>query len=30
MFVGAVIGGMWGERYHRRADRTILATKPST
>jgi hypothetical protein len=30
MFVGAVIGGIWGERYHRRADRTILATKPGT
>lgn len=24
MFVGGAIGGMWGERYHRRADRTIL------
>jgi hypothetical protein len=28
MLIGAVIGGIWGERYHRRADRTILA-KPS-
>jgi MFS family permease len=26
MFVGGVIGGLWGERYHRRADRTIVAT----
>jgi MFS family permease len=25
MFVGGVIGGLWGERYHRRADRTIIA-----
>jgi hypothetical protein len=25
MFVGGVIGGLWGERYHRRADRTIVA-----
>jgi hypothetical protein len=25
MFVGGALGGMWGERYHRRADRTILA-----
>lgn len=25
MFVGGVLGGMWGERYHRRADRTIVA-----
>lgn len=23
MFIGGVIGGMWGERYHRRADTTI-------
>jgi hypothetical protein len=28
MIVGAVLGGIWGERYHRRADRTILA-KPT-
>jgi hypothetical protein len=27
MFVGGAIGGMWGERYHRRADRTILAAR---
>jgi uncharacterized membrane protein len=25
MFVGGTLGGMWGERYHVRADRTILA-----
>jgi hypothetical protein len=25
MFVGGVLGGVWGERYHRRADRTIVA-----
>ena len=25
MFVGAVLGGIWGEYYHRRADRTIAA-----
>lgn len=25
IFVGAVLGGLWGERYHRRADRTIVA-----
>ena len=29
MFVGGTIGGYIGERYHRRADRTILAT-PTT
>jgi hypothetical protein len=23
MFVGGMVGGFWGERYHRRADRTI-------
>jgi hypothetical protein len=27
MFVGGVIGGMWGERYHRRADTTIADTR---
>ena len=29
VFVGGTIGGMWGERYHRRADRTVVAT-PAT
>lgn len=28
MFVGGTLGGTWGERYHRRADRTILAGPP--
>jgi hypothetical protein len=27
MFVGGIIGGMWGERYHRRADSTIADTR---
>lgn len=27
MFVGGTIGGMWGERYHRRADSTIADTR---
>ena len=26
MFAGGILGGLWGERYHRRADRTIVAT----
>ena len=30
MFVGGVIGGTWGERYHRRADRTIVAAPTRT
>jgi hypothetical protein len=30
MFVGGALGGMWGERYHRRADRTILAPPART
>jgi hypothetical protein len=30
MFAGGIIGGLWGERYHRRADRTIVATDPRT
>lgn len=30
MFVGGIIGGFWGERYHRRADRTIVSTPAST
>jgi uncharacterized membrane protein len=25
MFAGGILGGLWGERYHRRADRTIVA-----
>ena len=24
MFLGGILGGMWGERYHRRADRAIV------
>jgi hypothetical protein len=30
MFLGGIIGGFWGERYHRRADRTIAAGPPRT
>ncbi|HZB36140.1 MAG TPA: TIGR04086 family membrane protein [Gaiellaceae bacterium] len=30
MFVGGTIGGLWGEHYHRRADRTIAAAPPQT
>jgi MFS family permease len=30
MFAGGIIGGLWGERYHRRADRTIAAGPPRT
>ncbi|HEX7254621.1 MAG TPA: TIGR04086 family membrane protein [Gaiellaceae bacterium] len=30
MFIGGVIGGMWGERYHRRADSTIAAAPGGT
>jgi hypothetical protein len=30
MFIGGIIGGFWGERYHRRADRTIVSAPPST
>jgi hypothetical protein len=30
MFVGGIIGGLWGEHYHRRADRTIVAAPPQT
>jgi uncharacterized membrane protein len=26
MFAGGILGGLWGERYHRRADSTIVAT----
>lgn len=29
MFAGGVLGGLWGERYHRRADRTIVAAPPA-
>jgi MFS family permease len=29
MFAGGIIGGLWGERYHRRADRTIVSTPAS-
>lgn len=25
MFAGGIIGGLWGEHYHRRADRTIVS-----
>jgi MFS family permease len=28
MFVGGIVGGLWGEHYHRRADRTVAATPP--
>ncbi len=30
MFLGAIIGGFWGERYHRRADTTIANTRTET
>ena len=30
MFVGGIIGGFWGERYHRRADTTIADTRNET
>jgi hypothetical protein len=30
MFIGGIIGGMWGERYHRRADTTIADTRKQT
>src|SRR5215216_1802904 len=29
MFIGGIVGGLWGERYHRRADRTIISTARS-
>jgi uncharacterized membrane protein len=29
MFAGGILGGLWGERYHRHADRAIVAT-PTT
>jgi MFS family permease len=28
MFVGGILGGMWGERFHRRADRIIVTGPP--
>jgi hypothetical protein len=30
MFVGGIVGGMWGGRYHRRADTTIADTRTET
>jgi hypothetical protein len=30
MFAGGILGGLWGELYHRRADRTIVATPTPT
>ena len=27
-WIGSEYGGLWGERYHRRADRTIVSTPP--
>lgn len=30
MFVGGIIGGLWGERYHRRADRAIASPSSRT
>jgi hypothetical protein len=30
MFIGATLGGLWGERYNRRADRTIVSGPPRT
>jgi uncharacterized membrane protein len=30
MFVGGVLGGIWGEYYHRRADRTIVTAPAAT
>ena len=30
VFVGGTIGGLWGERYHRRADRTVVAKPAAT
>jgi MFS family permease len=29
MFAGGILGGLWGERYHRRADHTIAAAPSS-
>jgi hypothetical protein len=28
MLIGGALGGAWGERFHRRADATIVATRP--
>jgi hypothetical protein len=30
MFAGGILGGLWGEYYHRRVDRTIAAAPPAT
>jgi hypothetical protein len=30
VFIGGTIGGIWGEHYHRRADRTVVATPATT
>jgi hypothetical protein len=30
MFAGGILGGLWGERYHRRADTTIADTRAQT
>ena len=30
MFAGGILGGLWGERYHRRADTTIANTRTET
>jgi MFS family permease len=30
MFLGGILGGAWGERYHRRADTTIADTRMET
>ena len=30
MFIGGVLGGLWGERYHRHADHTIVAAPART
>jgi hypothetical protein len=30
MFIGGILGGLWGERYHRRADATIARTRTDT
>jgi len=28
MLLAGLLGGIWGERYHRRADATLVATRP--
>ncbi len=30
MFIGGILGGLWGERYHRRADATIANARTAT